>query len=134
MNRLFGLILFVLPFHAFAENLSCDALLLKLDGDAPIPGYITGMRITDQTITLIAEQNKEFIYQIDYNASKLNERTYVGKLGNLPIDQTPTTQQVSVVLVKQEDKLNDTDGVLTDTHLDTYVLKNCKPIKGDPKK
>ena len=133
MNRIFILFIIVLPFHAFAENISCDALRLDLSSDAPTPGFITGMKMNDQAITLNTQTGKDYSYQIDWSASKPSERTYVAKLGNLPIDQTPTSDQVSVMLVKQEEKIagKDSDGVLTDTHLDTYVLKNCKEIKSE---
>lgn len=115
------------PTHAFAENISCDALFLDLSSDQPVPGFITGIKMNDQSITLeTTDHGKEYNYPIDVFASKKSERTYIGKIGSLPIDQTPMDQQVSVMLNKPEEKDKNLDGVLTDTHLDTYVLKNCR--------
>ena len=115
------------PVLAFAENISCDALFLDLSSDQPVQGFITGIKMNDQFIALETSDNgKEYIYQIDLLASKKSERTYIGKIGSLPIDQTPMDQQVSVMLNKPEEKDKNLDGVLTDTHLDTYVLKNCR--------
>ena len=129
MNRIFAIIALTLPLHAFAENIKCDALFLDLETDEPVPGYITGMKMNDQSITLLTNTTKEYAYKIDANASQLKDRTYVGKIGSLPIEQTPMNEQVSVMLVKPEEKENDLDGLLTDTRLDTYVLKNCKSVK-----
>lgn len=122
------LLIFALPSQSFAENVKCEALLLKLDGDQPIPGPITDMIMTDQAITLTSDTKTNTIYQIDHAASKESERTYIAKLGNLPINQTPADQQISVMMTKSEVKENGSEGVLTDSALNTYVLKNCKEI------
>ena len=126
IKQWFMLLIFALPSQAFAENVKCEALLLKLDSDQPIPGPITSMIMTDQSISLITESKTNTIYQIDHAASKESERTYIAKLGNLPINQTPADQQISVMMTKSEVKENCSEGILTDTALNTYVLKNCK--------
>ncbi len=126
MKRFFVLISLTIPMLAQAENIKCDALLLDLSTDEPIPGYITGMSMTKDTITLGTDSPKEYVYQIDLKASIPAERSYVAKIGNLPIEQTPTNLQIAVVFMQPNERENGIDGILTDTRLDTYVLKNCK--------
>ena len=115
------------PFSTFAENVNCDAKFLDLAADSPTLGFIRKMSMTDRSITLVTEEEKEISYHIDENSSSLSQRTYIAKTGDLPINQTPVDQQISVMLVKPNDvDQKNSDGVLTDSHLDNYILLNCK--------
>jgi hypothetical protein len=127
MMRYFSLLVLTLPFAAQAEKIHCDAKFLDLTADAPVLGYIRTMVMNDKSITLITEDNKALVYQIDLQSSIPAQRSYSAKTGNLPINQTPMNQQIAVMLVKPEDaNQKDFDGILTDSRLDNYVLLNCK--------
>jgi len=115
-----------LAASAHAENLRCDAMFLDPVSNTPVPGAITALTLTEQSITLTGKDNQNTVYQIDVGASKIAERTYVAKIGTQPIGQTPTDKQISVMMVKPEDTDKKFDGLLTDSKLDNYVLLNCK--------
>jgi len=133
MNRvvtltILSLLLITLSASARAENVKCDAKYMDPVSNAPINGFIVALTMSDQTITLTTKDNTNIAYQIDFTASKIAERTYVAKIGDQPIAQTPTDKQISVMMVKPGDTDKKFDGALTDNKLDSYILLNCKPI------
>ena len=114
--------------NAHAIPLICDTLKLDLNSDTPVQGEIVKIKVYENEIVLLDQLGLEKIYNIDYRASRLDENHYVAKLGYLPIEETPTYQQISLIIIKESATSKQTEGLLTDSKLENYVLRNCKEL------